>query len=157
MKRVLLVLFLFSFILSCKRDMVTHHLNKGLEELEHSRPINEKLINNYEIRKIGFFNLGNNNYKMALLLNHDIEPETVEAYTLGLHIKTDSVELLPKGKNYRSLDTIVALKTFNNHKYIVREFKTSIKQIESLRIFIYNLGVYKKREGSQIIVRNIGL
>ncbi|TYC15646.1 hypothetical protein ES677_04705 [Bizionia gelidisalsuginis] len=157
MKSVLLVFILGVVLVSCERDMLTHHLNTGLEELEHSRPINEKLVSNYEIKKLGFFNLGHNKYKMALLLNDNIEPEMVEAYTLGMHIKSDSLQLLPKGKNYISLDTTVTLKTFNNHNYIIREFKTPIKQITSLRIFLYNLGVYKKREGNQVVIRNIGL
>ena len=150
---IVIVMSLFS----CKRDMVTYHLNKGLEELQHSRPIKEKFIDGYEIQKVGFFKISNDSCKVALLLNDDIKKNVVESYTLGMHIKTDDKSYIANGKKFRSLDSPVSLQDFNGNKYIIRTIQTPKKRIKSIMFFLYNLGKFKKSTGRNIVIKNIGL
>ena len=143
---------------SCK-NIVTHHLDEGLVELENSKQVKKELIEGYLIHSVGFFKNDNGTQKIAIRLNEEITEELISKYTLGIHIKpygSDSV-YLPKGKNYISFDFVPKLSNFDDYKYIIKDFETSIKQIKSIRFFLYNLGKYEKRYGNNVTIKNVRL
>ncbi|WCO01648.1 hypothetical protein [Psychroserpens ponticola] len=152
------MLFSFFILFSCT-DIVTHHLNQGLEELEFSFDINQILIDDIKVESVGFFKLNDSIYKIAIKFNDEAINEDLNKYTLGMHIKPKDSDkhLLQKNKNYISWDFIPKLESYNNHKYVIRTLNSKVKHIKSLRIFLYNQGVYKERYGNNIILNNITL
>lgn len=152
------LLLLCIFQCSCT-DIVTHHLNKGLDELENSRVVNEEIIKDFELKGIGIFKLDDGSYKIAFKLNENITNGTVTKYSLGVHVKVwkEDEHFLPKGKNYISWDCQPILEEYGDYKYIIIRVRTKIERIKSLRVFLYNRGKYKEQYGKNVIIRNIRL
>lgn len=152
------ILFLSILALSCE-NIQEHHLNEGLIELENSRIVGKDLIPGYSIHSVGFFKNDDGTHKLAIRLNSDINEKKVSNYNFGIHIKPTPRDLnnLPKGKNYVSFDFEPQLVKYGDYNYIIRIIKTPIKEIKSIRFFLYNLGAYERTYGNSILLKNIKL
>lgn len=151
-----LIILIFT---SCK-DIVEHHLEQGLFELENSRIVEKSIIEGYEIHSVGFFKNDDGTQKIAIRLNSDISQEVISKYTFGFHIKlkkSENSNPIEMKRKYLSFSFVPKLYTIGEYKYIIHDYQIKSKDIKSIRFFIYNLGKYKIKYGNDVFVKNIKL
>lgn len=157
MKYLLALLVIILFIISCEdNDSFNYHLKNGLIEYGMKRPVNEKLNEDLFVQEVAFFKQDSVTYKMVLKLNENTKPDLVKKYSLAIHVFVDK-SFLVKRDDYLLLDYKPELIQFNKNKYLVKEFISKAKRIDSLDLFLYDRDKYRQIIGRKITVRNIGL
>lgn len=144
--------FLFQFMLfSCQQHSKQNYLEKGLEGYLKKRKVYQQFISSYAVEEIAFFETPENP-EFVLKLDKNITKETVESYTLGVHVyaKQDSSQA-----PFFVWDTKPSLIEAQQNKYIISEFKTPLKMIDSVIFFLYDRKGYTKVIGNRIKLNNL--
>ena len=163
MKKLLLIVVLLMFFVSCFQYDLAYHLQSGLEYYNRARPIDEKLINSVIMEKFAVFKTDSTTYKIILKLNDEVRKEDVEPYKIALESYLDDENIkfrnFNTGNNKQGFNLDVKLERINNNKYIINTIQTNIKAFDSLDIWFYQIveGTYRDVGSNRITIRNIGL
>ncbi len=155
MKRLLGLLIVVSSISCIDKDSFSYHLNNGLSDYQMKRPVNEKLNEDIFVQDIAFFKQ-DSTFIMVLKLDENTKADVVEKYSLAIHAFVDKAFLV-KRDDYLLLDYKPELIKYDANSYLVKEFKTNAKRLDSLDLFLYDRDKYRQILGRKITIRNIGL
>jgi hypothetical protein len=153
-----LVLYLVILISSCSdKNSLEYQLKHGLKDYPRKRPIDSKQFNeNVELEHLAFFKVTDSTHKMVFHLGDKTVLDSIKNYSLAIHTFVDE-QFLKEGKKYLYMDYKPELISVGSHNYLIKEFATEAKRIDSVDLFLYDRDKYRRILGKKITVRNIGL
>lgn len=147
-----ILIFLSIFLTNCSDQPKENYLKNGMLNYRKSREVHQKFIENFEIKKVGFFESKTGYFQYALLLNENISSSQVDIYSLGLHVYPFNNE-----GNFLIWDVKPELKSFGNNYYIIEDFKQKITKFDSIAFFLYDRDRYRNVIGNRIVLKNLSL
>lgn len=155
LKKFLIITFAILGFLSCSNKDREYYLLKGLEGYKKQRFIGEDFVKGYDVKKIAFFE-ESDTISYALLLEENVEAETVSSFNLGLFVYPKDSSLL-RDKSFLSWDSAPYLKQFGPYKYILGNFRQPLRRIDSLAFFLYDRDQFNGVKGNVIRLKNLSL
>lgn len=155
-----IIIIILAIILGCNascydKDSMDYHINTGLENYERKRRINDKLNEDISIEYFSIFKIKKDCYRLVFKLDEYTNVKAIRNYTLALHAFVNKEYL--KDKPYLLLDYKPELIKSHKFNYLIKDFTTKSKRIDSLDLFLYDRDKYRTILGKKITIRNIGL
>lgn len=137
---------------------LNYHLANALKEVDNSIWVEQKFNNEVYLRSFAFYENDENHYDLILELQDDITNEIISKYTfavegfvIGDELNNLSDYAKKKDRDYDAWYGTPELKIVNDHRYVILDVKTKLKNFDLIKFYLFDKDGYKGDIGERIL------